>query len=52
MVGIIVIVLVLVVVIPVGVMMSAGLATFILGSALTRRAEDAHADSELVETNY
>ena len=52
MVGIIVIVLVLVVVIPVGVLMSAGLATFILGTALTRNAEAEHEDSELLGTNY
>ena len=52
MVGIIVIVAVLVVVIPVGVLMSAGLATFILGWGLTRNAEEEHADSELVHTNY
>ena len=43
---------VLVVVIPVGVLMSAGLATFLLGEFLTRNAEAEHADSELLETNY
>jgi hypothetical protein len=48
----IIIVLVLVVVIPVGVLMSAGLATFLLGWSLTRNAEAEHADSELLQTNY
>jgi hypothetical protein len=52
MVGIIVIVVVLVVVIPVGVLMSAGLATFILGWGLTSNAEAEHAESELLQTNY
>ncbi len=52
MLGAIIIVLVLVVVIPVAVLMSAGLATFILGSTLTRNAEVEHADSELLRTNY
>jgi hypothetical protein len=48
----IVIVVVLVVVIPVGVLMSAGLATFLLGSALTSHAASQHEDSELLDTNY
>jgi hypothetical protein len=43
---------ILVVVIPVGVLMSAGLATFLLGQLLTRNAEAEHADSELLQTNY
>lgn len=52
MLGAIIMVIVLVVVIPVGVLMSAGLATLILGYGLTRNAEVEHEDSELVRTNY
>ena len=50
--GAIVLAVILVVVIPVGVLMSAGLATFLLGQLLTRNAEAEHADSELLQTNY
>jgi hypothetical protein len=52
MLGGIIIAVVLIVVIPVGVLISAGLATFILGSALTQDAEARHQDSELLQTNY
>jgi archaellin len=52
MVGGILIAFVLVVVIPAGVLISAALAAFLLGSALTRYAEGVHQGSELIDTNY
>lgn len=52
MVGGIIIAVVLVVVIPVGVLVSAGLVTFLLGSALDDHGRRRAGDSELVETNY
>lgn len=52
MLGGILIAVVLVVVIPVGVLLSAGFACFLLGSALNRHAEQEHEGSELLKTNY
>lgn len=49
---VVIVALVLVVVIPVGFLMSTTIAAAALGTLLTDHAEDTHADSELLETNY
>ncbi len=51
MLGPLIIVLVVVVVIPVGFLMSTGVASGIFGFLLKDNAEKTHADSELLETN-
>ncbi len=51
MVGVILIVAVVVVAIPVGVLMSGGVAAALLGYFLKDEAETSHAGSELIETN-
>ena len=51
MVGAVVIAIVLVVAIPVGVLMSGGIASALLGFVLKEEAETAHEGSELIETN-
>lgn len=50
--GAVLIAIVCVVVIPVGVLISGGVASAILGYFLKDEAEKAHAGSELLETNY
>ena len=50
--GAFIIVIVCVAVIPVGVLMSGGVASGLLGFFLKSEADKANADSELLETNY
>ena len=52
MIGGIIIAFVLLVVIPVGFLMTMALPAGIIGALLKQRAEEAHAGSELLETNY
>lgn len=49
--GVIAILIVLVVAIPVGVLMSGGVASALLGYTLKDEAETSHEGSELIETN-
>lgn len=51
MIGVVLIAIVLVVVIPVGVLMSGGIASALLGLVLKDEAETSHAGSELIDTN-
>ena len=50
--GAIIIVVVLLVLIPAGFLMSMVLLASVLGLLLQTKAENDHADSELLETNY
>ena len=51
MIGVLIIVVVLVVAIPVGVLMSGGIASALLGYVLKDEADTSHAGSELIDTN-
>jgi hypothetical protein len=51
MVGAVIIVVLLVIVIPVGVLISGGVLSGIIGAVLKKNGEDTHEGSELIETN-
>lgn len=50
--GVFLVVFVLLVVIPVGAIISGGVAAGVIGWALRRNGEETHEGSELIETNF